>query len=147
MRSNKKISTLSGHFDYGIVIKFNPYDNQYFASGNQDLGCKIWDIRNLNKGSILTSWGINDSIGDLDWINSKTLCFMENSFFSHIFDIKNNKIQDLFFFGFGNGVVHDKLNDNIYINVYKGNEDDTGGILFYEMMKNKANNSFNNINF
>ena len=146
LRSNKNINTLNEHYDYGIVIKFNPYNNTYFASGNQDSGCKIWDIRNLNNGSVLTSWGINDCIGDLDWIDSRTLCFMENSFFSHIFDIKSNKIQDLMFFGYGNGVVHDKLNNNIYINVFKGNEDDTGGILIYEMLNNKVMNSFNNIN-
>ena len=146
LKSNKIIYTLREHFDYGMVIKFNPYDNTYFASGNQDFGCKIWDIRNLNNGSILTSWGIDDSIGDLDWVNSGTLCFMENTFFSHIFDIKNNKIQDLIFFGHGNGVVHDKLNDNLYINIFKGNEDDTGGILVYENLKNKVFNSFNNIN-
>ena len=50
------------------------------------------------------------------------------------------------FYGYGNGVVHDKLNNNIYINVFKGNEDDTGGILVYEMLNNKVMNSFNNIN-
>ena len=146
LRSNKNINTLNEHFDYGIVIKFNPYNNIYFASGNQDMGCKIWDIRNLNNGSVLTSWGINDCIGDLDWIDSRTLCFMENSFFSHIFDIKSNKIQDLMFNGYGNGIVHDKLNNNIYINIFKGNEDDTGGILIYEKLNNKVMNSFNNIN-
>ena len=146
LRSNKNINTLNEHYDYGIVIKFNPYNNIYFASGNQDMGCKIWDIRNLNSGSILTSWGINDCIGDLDWIDSRTLCFMENSFFSHIFDIKSNKIQDLMFYGYGNGVVHDKLNKNLYINIFKGNEDDTGGILIYEILNNKIMNSFNNIN-
>ena len=147
LRSNKNIITLNEHFDYGIVIKYNPYDNTYFASGNQDLGCKIWDIRNLNKGSVITSWGINDNIGDLDWIDSRNVCYMENSFFSHILDIKSNKIQDLYFYGFGNGVAHDKLNKNLYINIFKGNEDGTGGILCYEMLDNKVINSFNNINF
>ena len=146
LKSNKKIYTLDEHFDYGLVIKFNPYNNSYFASGNQDNGCKIWDIRMLNKGSFLTSWGLHDSIGDLDWINSNTLCYMENSFFSHIFDIKNNKIQDLVYYGKGNGVVHDKLNDDLYINVYNGNQDDSSGILCYETLKNKVFNSFNNIN-
>ena len=146
LKSNKKIHTLNEHFDYGMVIKFNPYNNNYFASGNQDFACKIWDIRNLNNGSLLTSFGINDSIGDLDWIDSKSLCYMENSFFSHIFDISNNTIQDLFYNGYGNGVVHDKLNNNIYINIYMGNDDDTGGILCYENLKNKVYNSFNNIN-
>ena len=87
---------------------------------------------------MLTSWGINNSIGDLDWIDSSSLCYMENSFFSHIFDIKNNKIQDLIYFGNGNGIVHDKLNDNIYINIANGNEDDSGGILIYENLKNKV---------
>ena len=146
LKSNKKIYTLDEHFDYGLVIKFNPYNNSYFASGNQDNGCKIWDIRMLNKGSFLTSWGLHDSIGDLDWINSNTLCYMENSFFSHIFDIKNNKIQDLVYYGKGNGVVHDKLNDYLYVNVYNGNQDDSSGILCYETLKNKVFNSFNNIN-
>lgn len=146
LRSNKCVKSLNEHFDYGIVIKYNPYDNNYFASGNQDLCCKIWDIRNLDNGSFLTSCGIKDNIGDLDWINSHTLCYMENSIFSHVLDIKNNKIEDLIYCGFGNGIVHDKLNDNIYLNVYKGNEDDSGGILIYEMMKNKTINSFNNIN-
>jgi WD40 repeat protein len=146
LKSNKKIKTLDEHFDYGMIVKINPYNNNYFASGNQDLACKIWDIRNLDNGSLLTSYGINDCIGDLDWINSKSLCYMENSLFSHIFDIENNTIQDLAYDGFGNGVVHDKLNDNIYINIYKGNDDYTGGILCYENLKNKVYNSFNNIN-
>ena len=146
LKTNKKIYTLDEHFDYGLVIKFNPYNNFYFASGNQDNTCKIWDIIMLNKGSFLTSWGIHDNIGDLDWINSNTLCYMENSFFSHIFDIKNDKIQDLVYYGKGNGVVHDKLNDYLYINVYNGNQDDPSGILCYETLKNKVFNSFNNIN-
>ena len=96
---------------------------------------------------MITSWGINDNIGDLDWIDSRNVCYMENSFFSHILDIKSNKIQDLYFYGFGNGVAHDKLNKNLYINIFKGNEDGTGGILCYEMLDNKVINSFNNINF
>ena len=147
LKSNKKIITLNEHFDYGIVIKFNPYDNTYFASGNQDLGCKIWDIRNLNQGSVVTSWGVNDNIGDLEWVDSRNLCYMENSFYSHIFNMESNKIQDLMYFGYGNGVAHNNLNKNLYINVFKGNEDDTGGILCYEILNNKVINSFNNINF
>ena len=90
----------------------------------------------LNKGSFLTSWGIHDNIGDLDWINSSILFYMENSFLSNIFEIKNNKIQDLVYYGKGNGVVHDKLNDYLYINVYNGNQDDPSGILCYETLKN-----------
>ena len=146
LNSLKKLNNINEHFDYGIVVKFNPYNNNYFASGNQDNGCKIWDIRMLDQGSILTSWGINDCISDLDWINSDLLCYMENSFFSHILDIKNNKIQDLNYLGYGNGIVHDKFNDNIYLNIFKGNDDDTGGIFCYERLKNRLFNSFNNIN-
>ena len=142
LRDNKKFCTLSEHYDYGIVIKFNPYNNVYFASGNQDLGCKIWDIRKLDKGSILTSWGRYDSIGDLDWIDAGKLCYMENAFCSHIFDIKNNKLQDLFYYGKGNGVVHDKLNDNVYLNLVL---EEKGGIFCYDSVKNKVFNSFNNM--
>lgn len=146
LKSNKIINSLNEHFDYGIVIKFNPYNNIYFASGNQDFGCKIWDIRMLDKGSISTSWGLCDNIGDLDWIDSDSLAYMENSFFSHIFNFKNNKIQDLTFVRFGNGIVHDKINNDIYLNIYKANEDIPCGILCYETLKNKIYNSFNNIN-
>jgi WD40 repeat protein len=146
LKSNKIINTLNEHFDYGIVIKFNPYNNTYFASGNQDFGCKIWDTRMLDKGSVSTSWGLCDNIGDLDWIDSDSLCYMENSFFSHIFNFKTNKIQDLSFFKIGNGIVHDKINNDIYLNTYKVNEDNPCGILCYETLKNKIYNSFNNIN-
>ena len=146
LKSNKIINSLNEHFDYGIVIKFNPYNNIYFASGNQDFGCKIWDIRMLDKGSVSTSWGLCDNIGDLDWIDSDSLCYMENSFFSHIFNFKTNKIQDLSFFKIGNGIVHDKINNDIYLNTYKVNEDNPCGILCYETLKNKIYNSFNNIN-
>lgn len=141
LKQNKQIEKLGEHYDFGIVIKFNPYDNNYFASGNQDFGCKIWDIRNLGKGSINSSWGDYDGTGDLDWINERSLCFMENIFLSHIFDIKDNTIQNLCYFGYGNGVVHDRLNDKIYINIVEG---DQGGILCYEPLSNKVINSYNN---
>ena len=146
LKSNKIINSLNENFDYGIVIKFNPYNNTYFASGNQDFGCKIWDTRMLDKGSVSTSWGLCDNIGDLDWIDSDSLCYMENSFFSHILNFKTNKIQDLAFFKFGNGIVHDKINNDIYLNAYKVNEDNPCGILCFEALKNKVYNSFNNIN-
>jgi WD40 repeat protein len=47
-RSGKVVSTLHGHTDFGFSMAWHPAGNM-IATGNQDLTCKIWDVRKLSK--------------------------------------------------------------------------------------------------
>ena len=133
MREKKILYKLNEHYDYGIVIKFNEYNNNYFASGNQDVSCKIWDIRFLKK-SIYTLFGNYECIGDLIWMKNNNICFMENSFFGHVFNYNLNCIQNFQFLGFFNGIQYLHSKDSFFFNVQN---EFNGDIVCFESIKGK----------
>ena len=139
LKTKKNIIKLIEHYDYGIVCKFNPYNDNYFASGNQDCSCKIWDIRNLNN-SVETLFGKYESIGDLIWMKNNKIAFIENAFYGHIYDTKKKCIQDFEYFGLFNGIEYDEIKNIFYIAIQNVN----GNIICYEKIKGN-NNSLNNI--
>ena len=139
LKTKKNIIKLIEHYDYGIVCKFNPYNDNYFASGNQDCSCKIWDIRNLNN-SVETLFGKYESIGDLIWMKNNKIAFIENAFYGHIYDTKKKCIQYFEYFGLFNGIEYDEIKNIFYIAIQNVN----GNIICYEKIKGN-NNSLNNI--
>ena len=50
LRSGEVITTLHGHTDFGFSLCWHP-NGKILATGNQDLTCKIWDVRYLNQNS------------------------------------------------------------------------------------------------
>ena len=139
LKSKKNIIKLVEHYDYGIVCKFNPYNDNYFVSGNQDSSCKIWDIRNLNC-SVETLFGKYESIGDLIWMKNNKIAFIENIFFGHVYDTKKKCIQDFEFFGLFNGIEYDEIKDIFYIAIQN---DNNGDIICYEKIKGNKNSFYN----
>ena len=128
IRERKKIHHLNENYDFGVAVRSNPYNNNLFATGNQDQSCKIWDIRNLNK-SLYTLYGKIEAIGDLAWIDKSKVCYGEDALYFYIYDMFDNKQQNFTYLGYLNGIVHDKKRDMIYI---AAQTDNSGGILCYE---------------
>ncbi|TVU05348.1 hypothetical protein EJB05_48506, partial [Eragrostis curvula] len=46
--SGQRLHELRGHLDYSFASAWNP-DGQTFATGNQDMTCLVWDVRNLSQ--------------------------------------------------------------------------------------------------
>jgi len=140
IRDKKLIHTLNGHTDYGFVIKFNLNKPYLISTGNQDITCRLWDLRKIgndnqkiNDSLFKTCYGIIDSIGNLHFINNTNLiCFFENYDYVHFYDFENNKMQSCYYFGRPVGSVVQKYTNDIYIGVQIN---DFNGLLSYSPIK------------
>lgn len=143
LHNKSLIARYKGHYDVGTVIRFvgNEYD---FATGNQDLTCKIWDLRkvkDLNSTNEIqepkkTLCGNLDSIGDISIINNNMFAFFENKDFFHIYNMKENTIQTIDYIGYFTGVVYQKCYDKLHIAIKENN---STGILTYSPIKSYTN--------
>ena len=140
IREKREIKKLSEFYDYGTCIGFNPYDDNYFAAGGQDLSCRIWDIRRLDQ-SMKVLYGQIDSIGTLQWLNKQQICYGENILFAYIYDIMDDKKQDLSYIGYLSGMEYQKQGKKIYLSI----QDEKGGIICYEALS--GCHSLHNVNF
>ena len=123
LNSHTKIGEMKGHKDHGFVCKFN--GDYTVATGNQDIQCKLWDVRKIDGNSCYkTLSGLINSIGNLDFIERNLMAFYENTDFIHIYDIEKNRQQTLDFFGDVPGsCVHrptKKLYVGVRVNSYQG---------------------------
>lgn len=140
IRERREIQKLSAFYDYGICIGFNPYDDNYFAAGGQDLSCRIWDIRRLDKG-MKVLYGQLDSIGTLQWLNKQQICYGESVLYSYVYDMNDDKKQDFSYIGYLSGMEYDKNQKKIYLSI----QDEKGGIICYESIS--GCHSLHNVNF
>ncbi len=139
-RTQNSIKKFKSHYDYGIVLKFQPESNNNFATGNQDFSCKLWDLRKITDNnenkiseSLKTLWGNFDSIGDLLFTkNYKTknqfLIFAENTSFLHCYNLKYDTIQSLTFSGELSGLAYHQEKAQIFLGVKLINS----GVLVYD---------------
>jgi WD40 repeat protein len=51
MRSDEVVASLYGHEDFGFSLAWHP-NGMMMATGNQDMTCKIWDLRYLRNDCI-----------------------------------------------------------------------------------------------
>ena len=95
------LHTLKGHLDYGFSADWDPSNEFYLATGNQDKTVMIWDIR---QGSELTPvHTLHSKVGAAYNVkysqNGKYLAFSENSDYFSIFDkreFKERQVADYF---------------------------------------------------
>ena len=140
IREKNLIHTLNGHTDYGFVIKFNLKKPYLIATGNQDITCRLWDLRKIgndnqkiNESLFKVCYGIIDAIGNLHFINNTNLiCFFENYDYVHFYDFENNKMQSCYYFGRPVGSVVQQYTNDIYVGVQIT---DFNGILSYSPIK------------
>ena len=67
-------------------------------------------------------------------MKNNNICFMENSFFGHVFNYNLNCIQNFQFLGFFNGIQYLHSKDSFFFNVQNGNN---GDIVCFESIKGK----------
>lgn len=140
-RTQELLHKLKGHKDYGFVCKFN---NDYtLATGNQDISCKLWDVRKFDKESskscYKTLYGRLSSIGNLKFIRDDLIAYFENADYFHIYDIANDKIQNIEYFGQTVGAAVSDITSKIYIGyIFR----ERTGLLVYELidMRNMIDN-------
>lgn len=131
IRCKTKSLQLQENYDFGIAIKFNSYNDNYFANTNQDHSTKIWDIRNTSH-SLYTNYGLIETSGDLVWLNDHMICYCENSLYLHIYDMLSHKEQTLMYVGSMSGIVYDEKKEMIYIGI---DNKELSGLIRYNVIK------------
>lgn len=130
-RTQELLHKLKGHKDYGFTCKFN--NNYTLATGNQDISCKLWDVRQFskesNKSCYKTLYGRLSSIGNLAFIKDDLLAYFENADYFHIYDLNNDRVQNIEYFGQTVGSAVNEVNKKIYIGyIFR----ERAGLLVYE---------------
>jgi WD40 repeat protein len=118
--SNKIVKTLKGHLDFGFTGDWNPNGIQV-ATGNQDVTCRVWDIRNESK-EIQTLQGEVGCILNVKYANGgDSLVCGENMDFVNIYDVRKDYeyYQQIDVFGEIAGTALDMITgDYLYIMVH-----------------------------
>lgn len=139
------VSRFKAHYDYSTVFRFVHGREHAFATGNQDLTCKIWDLRKLkniffDKDEVIeapkTLCANIDAIGDIAVVSRDCIVYCENFDFFNVYNIKSDSLQSFGYVGHFAGVVYQKEFDKIHIAVKESN---LNGILTYAGIKNYAN--------
>lgn len=142
-RTSNKIACLSGHSDFGFVSRFHPTKDYILATGNQDYNCRLWDMRNINQyvdgpsACYKTLYGHFEAVGELRFIDDDMLVFAENCDYIHIYDMKNDTLQSLDYFGNISGFDYHTGNKKLYIGIY---ESAHSGIMTYDKIINYQTN-------
>ncbi|XP_078172891.1 putative WD repeat-containing protein C2A9.03 [Carex rostrata] len=118
-QNGKVISKLSGHVDYSFASAWHP-SGIYFATGNQDKSCRIWDVRNLSSSLSV----LKGNIGAIRSVryspDGQFLFFAEAADFVHVYNssLNYNKRQEIDFFGEISGISLGPDDDSLYIGVW-----------------------------
>ncbi|KAL8226360.1 hypothetical protein R6Q57_016192 [Mikania cordata] len=85
VQSGKEINKLKGHLDYSFASAWHP-NGQIIATGNQDMTCRLWDIRNTTK-SLSVLKGHMGAIRAIRFSSDgRYMAMAEPADFVHIFD-------------------------------------------------------------
>lgn len=99
-QTGKVVGTLNGHLDYSFSSAWHP-NGQILATGNQDMTCRLWDVRNTSH-SLEVLKGRIGAIRVLKFTSDgQFLAMAEPADFVHIFDTKSGyeKVQEIDLFG------------------------------------------------
>eukprot|EP01018_Ginkgo_biloba_P007573 Gb_24277 [translate_table: standard] len=117
-QTGQVVATLRGHLDYSFASAWHP-DGYYFATGNQDSTCRIWDVRNLS--SALTV--LKGRIGAVRSLRFSTdgrfLAMAEPADFLHVFDVRQNfdQCQEIDLFGEIAGISFSPDGEALFVGV------------------------------
>ncbi|KAJ4755959.1 Transducin/WD40 repeat-like superfamily protein [Rhynchospora pubera] len=118
-QNGKVISTLAGHVDYSFASAWHP-SGLYFATGNQDKSCRVWDARNLSSSLSV----LKGNIGAIRSVHYSSdgqfLYFAEAADFVHVYSTALNysKRQEIDFFGEISGISMGPDDESLYIGVW-----------------------------
>jgi WD40 repeat protein len=117
-QTGKAVATLRGHLDFSFASVWHP-DGLYFATGNQDTTCRIWDVRNLSSALTVLK-GHMGAIRSLRFTaDGSFLAMAEPADFVHVFDVRRNyeRCQEIDLFGEISGVSFSPDTDSLFIGV------------------------------
>lgn len=117
-QTGKAVDTLRGHLDFSFASVWHP-DGRYFATGNQDTTCRIWDVRNLSS-SLTVLKGRMGAIRSLRFTaDGSFLAMAEPADFVHVFDVRRNykRCQEIDLFGEISGVSFSPDTESLFIGV------------------------------
>jgi WD40 repeat protein len=149
-KNTNYIGNMKGHSDFGFSCQFQPGSDYILATGNQDYTCRIWDLRKIqtnkdkdynaksydeNQVMVKTLYGNFDAIGELQFLNKDVIVYAENTDFLHIYDIKNDKLQSLDYFGSSGGFDIHPITKKIYLAIHEYSH---FGIMTYEMIRDNV---------
>ncbi|VVB11615.1 unnamed protein product [Arabis nemorensis] len=132
-QSGKVISSLEGHKDYSFASAWHP-NGLILATGNQDMTCRLWDIRNPSKSFAVLKGNIGAIRGLKFTSDGRFLAMAEPADFVHIFDTQSGFVQsqEIDLFGEIAGISFSPDTEALYVGV----ADRTyGSLLEYKMRK------------
>eukprot|EP00743_Colponemidia_sp_Colp-15_P008778 GILK01009578.1.p1 GENE.GILK01009578.1~~GILK01009578.1.p1 ORF type:complete len:454 (-),score=51.25 GILK01009578.1:335-1657(-) len=99
IETGQTITTLQGHVDYGFASAWHPH-GLLVATGNQDMTCRIWDIRHC-RSSLAVLGGRLGAIRSIHFSDDGELLSMaEPADFVHVFEVssgfRRSQVIDLF---------------------------------------------------
>lgn len=98
--SGKILGSLKGHLDYSFATAWHP-DGNLFATGNQDMTCRVWDLRKQDSAL----FALKGRIGAIRSIrfsdNGRFMAIAEPADFVHVFDVSRGfeRSQEIDLFG------------------------------------------------
>lgn len=117
-QKGKVVAALRGHLDYSFASAWHP-NGHYFATGNQDTTCRIWDNRNLSSALSV----LKGRIGAIRSLRFSTdggfLAMAEPADFVHVFDVRHNyeRSQEIDLFGEISGLSFSPDTESLFIGV------------------------------
>ncbi|MCO5552668.1 hypothetical protein L7F22_006184 [Adiantum nelumboides] len=117
-QSGKAFATLTGHLDFSFASAWHP-NGHVFATGNQDMSCRLWDVRNLSS-SMAVLKGHLGAIRSLRFTtDGRFLAMAEPADFVHIFDVYQDfkKSQEIDIFGEIAGISFSPDTEALFIGV------------------------------
>ncbi|XP_057818308.1 uncharacterized WD repeat-containing protein C2A9.03 [Cryptomeria japonica] len=117
-QTGKVVANLRGHLDYSFASAWHP-EGRYFATGNQDMTCRIWDVRNLSTSLTVLKGNIG-AVRSLRFTSDGSfLAMAEPADFVHVFDVKHNydRCQEIDLFGEISGISFSPDTESLFIGV------------------------------
>ncbi|CAK9878240.1 unnamed protein product [Sphagnum jensenii] len=138
-QTGKVIATLKGHLDYSFASAWHP-DGQVFVTGNQDMTCRLWDIRNIGSSLAVLKGRIGAIRSIRFTADGRFMAMAEPADFVHVFDTKQDfaKCQEIDLFGEVAGISFSPDAEALYVGV----ADRTYGSLL-EFNRSHANSYLN----
>ncbi|WJX23105.1 hypothetical protein P8452_12348 [Trifolium repens] len=135
--TGQHIASLPGHLDSSLSCAWHP-NGIYFATGNQDRTCRIWDIRNMGNNLHL----LKGNMGGICSINftsdGELMAMAESADFVHIFDTKQHyeNAQVIDFFGEVSGLSFSPDTQSLFIGVEPEQDMIGSTLLWYDKCRN-----------
>uniref|UniRef100_A0A1J3HZS0 Putative WD repeat-containing protein C2A9.03 n=1 Tax=Noccaea caerulescens TaxID=107243 RepID=A0A1J3HZS0_NOCCA len=117
-QSGKVVSSLQGHKDFSFASAWHP-NGLILATGNQDMTCRLWDIRNPSESFAVLKGNMGAIRGLKFTTDGRFLAMAEPADFVHIFDTQSGflKSQEIDLFGEIAGISFSPDAEALYVGV------------------------------